>query len=51
MLFQELIQQHRVDSLVADGIGLAVAIASHQVGIYFRHLLRDQAKSRDALWI
>ena len=42
MLFQELIEQHRVDRLVADGLEFAVVVAFHQVGIHFFYLLSHQ---------
>ena len=32
MLFEELVEQHRVDLLVADRFGLPLGIASHQIG-------------------
>ena len=44
MLFEKLIEQHRVDLLVANGFGLSFWIATHQVRIHFGHFLRDQSK-------
>src|SRR5438552_17527021 len=49
MRLEELIEQHRVYRLVAHGVGLAVGIASHQIGVHLFHLLSDEAKLRDAL--
>ena len=34
VLFEELVEQHRVHCFVADGIGFSVAIPTNQVGIY-----------------
>ena len=44
MLLEELIQQHRIDLCVADRFGLALFIASYQIGIDLRYFLSDQAK-------
>jgi hypothetical protein len=46
MLFEELVEQHGVDLLGADGLGLAGGIASHQTGSRFSHFFRDQAESK-----
>jgi hypothetical protein len=35
VVFEELVEQHRVHCLVAHGFGLPVRIAEHQVGAYF----------------
>jgi hypothetical protein len=45
MFFEEFVEQHRVHLLIANRFGLAVRIASHQIGIHFSYLLGDQAKS------
>ena len=44
MLFEKLIEQHRVDLLIANGFRLAFWVATHQVRIHFGHFLCDQAK-------
>ena len=46
MLFKELVQQHRVDGIVAHGIGFPVGIASNQIGVHLLHFLGDEAKLR-----
>src|SRR5882724_2576714 len=46
MLFEKLIQQHRVHRVVAHDVDLAFVVAHHQVGVYLGHLLSDQAKLR-----
>ncbi len=42
--FEKFVEQHRVDLLIADRFGLAVCIASHQIGIHLGHFLSDQSK-------
>ena len=44
MLFEKLIEQHRVDLLVSNRFGLSCWIATHQVRMHFGHFLRDQSK-------
>ena len=44
MLLEKLVKQHRVDLLVADRLGLPLAIAPNQIGAHLRHLLGDDAK-------
>ena len=51
MLFQELVEQHRVHRFVAHGLGFSFFIAHDQVGIHFFNLLGNQAKLRDPLGI
>ena len=51
MLFEELVEQHRVHRFVAHCVGLALSSPSHQVGVYFFHFLGHQPKLRDALGI
>ena len=46
VLLEKLIEQHRIDLFVADRFGLALGIASHQIGIHLRHFLGDQAKGK-----
>ena len=41
MLFEELVEQHRVHRVVAHGVDLAVLVAHHQVRIYLGHFLGD----------
>ena len=51
MLFEKLVEQHRVHCVVANGLQFPIAIASYQIGIYFFYLLSNQAKLRDPLRI
>ena len=46
VLFKELVEQHRVDRIVAHGQRLAVGISDHQVGIYLGNVFRNQTKLR-----
>jgi hypothetical protein len=45
VLFEKLVEQHRVHHLVAHAFQLAFIVAIHQSGVHFFHLLGDQAKS------
>src|SRR5437762_3260683 len=49
VLFEELVEQHRVHRLVAHGVDLTLLIASHQSGVHLFYLLGHQPKLRDAL--
>ena len=51
MLFQELIEQHRVHRFVAHGVDLSLRVTSHQSGVHLGHLLSHEAKLRDALGV
>ena len=46
MFLEKFVEQHGVDLLVADGLGLAVGIASHQIGRRFSHFFSDQAEGK-----
>ena len=46
MLFEELVEQHRVHGVVANGIDFTVLIAHHKVRIHFRYFFGDQTKLR-----
>ena len=46
VLFKELVEQHRVDRIVAHLCNLAVLVAHHQIGIYLGHVFRNQTKLR-----
>src|SRR5438876_545916 len=48
VLFEELIEQHRVDRLVANGNDFALLVARHQIRIHGGHVLGDKAKIRRA---
>jgi hypothetical protein len=45
MLFEELIQQHRVDRVVANAVRLVISTASDQVGVYLFYFLCDESKA------
>ncbi len=51
MLFQELVEQHRVHRFVADGVGFSLLVTSHKIGIHLFHLLSHKAELRDAFRI
>ena len=36
VLFEELVEQHRVHRFVAHGVGFALLVTSHEIGIHFR---------------
>ena len=42
VLFEELVEQHRVHRIVAHGVNLTVLVTNDQVGIYLRHFFGDQ---------
>ena len=49
MRFEELIEQHRIDSFVSDRLRFPFAIRGHKVWIDRGHLLGDEAKAESAL--
>src|SRR5262249_11321315 len=51
VLFEKLVQQHRVHRLIATGDNLTLVITRHEIGVDLFHLLGHQAKLRDALGI
>ena len=51
VLFQKLIEQHRVHRLVAHGVNLSFLVASHQSGIYLFHFLGDETELCDPLGV
>ena len=51
MLFQELIEQHRVHRFVAHRVRLALLVARHQIGVHLFHFLGHEAELRDAFRI
>ena len=48
MLFEKLVQQHRVHRIVANGVSLALIVASYEGRIYLLHFLGYEAELRDA---
>ncbi len=48
MLLEKLIEQHRVDLLVANGLWLTVPITDDQVGVYFFYFLSNESELRYA---
>src|SRR5207249_8747970 len=46
MFFQKLVEQHRVDRVVAHGVNLALLVAHDQVRVHLGHFLGDQTKLR-----
>ena len=52
MLFEELIEHHRVDRFVAHTLDLAfVTTTRHQIGIHFFHFLGDESPLWALIWI
>ena len=51
MLFQELVEQHRVDCVVTHGIGLPTCVANHEIRINLFHFLGHKAKLWSAFGI
>ena len=51
MRFEKLVQQHRVHSVVANRVNLAICVASHEGWVHLFHVLSHQAKLWDALGI
>ena len=51
MRFEELIQQHRVNRIVAHGVRLVLCVIDHQIAIDLFHFLSHQAKLRAAFGI
>src|SRR6516165_6876400 len=48
MLFEEFVQQHRVDRLIANGNDCALLVARHQIRVHSGHILGDETKIRRA---
>src|SRR5437867_9158199 len=44
MLFEEFVEQHRVDLVVADGVGFSVFVHPYQGGIHLCYFFSNQAK-------
>src|ERR1041385_7033609 len=44
MLFQKLIEQHRIDRFVTDGLWFSFFVTGDQVRADFSHILGDQTK-------
>jgi hypothetical protein len=50
VLFEKLIEQHRVHRVVAKGVNLALLIAHYQILTHVRRIFGDQAKLPSACW-
>ena len=46
VLFQKLVEQHRVHRFVAHAVKLSFLIAHHQIRIYLFHLFGDETELR-----
>ena len=46
VLFEKLVEQHRVYGIVSNGVDFAVLVAHHEVGIHSRYFFGDQTKLR-----
>src|SRR5262245_36171359 len=51
MLFEELIEQHRVHLVVADAVGFSLLIMHHQIRIYLFDFFGDQSELRGTVRI
>src|SRR5262249_13727719 len=51
MLFEELVEQHRVHCFIANRVNFPLCITNDEIGINFFNLLRDKAELRSALGI
>ena len=51
VLFEELVEQHRVDLLVAHRVNLAFLVAHYQVGVHLGYFFGDQTKLRWAFLV
>ncbi len=55
VLFQKLVEQHRVYCVVAHAVDFAIAAASHQIGAYLFYILGNQSEAdwarRFNLWL
>src|SRR5947209_5623191 len=49
MLFEKLVEQHRVHCLVAHAVGLAFFVAHQEIRIHFFHVLGHQSELWNAL--
>ena len=49
VLFEELVEQHRVHFFVAHRERLALVVRDHKIGIHLFHFFGDEPKLRDAL--
>jgi len=49
VLFEKLVEQHRIDGVVADGVRLSLFIGQHQGGIYLGDFFSNQTKLREVL--
>src|SRR6266542_3095707 len=48
VLFQELVEQHRVHCFVADGVNLVLIVTHHEVRVHFGYFFGNQSKLRHA---
>src|SRR5882724_665851 len=51
MLFEKLVEQHRVNRLVTDTVGFTFLIANDQIGINGFHVLGHEPELRDGLCV
>jgi hypothetical protein len=51
VLFEKLVEQHRIHLVVTHAVEFAFLVACHQVRIYVGDFLGDQTKSRAALFV
>src|SRR6267154_1743106 len=51
MLFEKLVEQHRVHLVVAHAVRFSFLVAHHKVGIYLFYIFGYKAQLRGASWI
>src|SRR5437763_5027439 len=51
VLFQKLVEQHRVDGLVAHAVGLTLLVANDQSRVDRFYVFSHESKLRDGVWV
>ena len=51
VLFEELVEQHRVHCFISHGVYLPIGVACHQIWVYPLDLLGHEAELRDTIRI
>ena len=46
MLFEELVEQHRVDCVIADAERFSFFVAHHQIGIHYLDIFGDKSEAQ-----
>src|SRR5881392_1751046 len=51
MLFEKLVEQHRVHRIIAHRVRLSIGVANYQIGIYLLYLLGHESEFRSTLGV